>query len=60
MDPVHRPSAGELSRSCGLWGIILPEKAIGPAAWLRYQLETQGGEDVPVIYLPGIGSLRFP
>ena len=44
-----------------LWslGDYSPEKAIGPAAWLRYQLETQTGGDVPVIYLPGIGRSAF-
>ncbi len=44
-----------------LWslGDYAPDKATGPAAWLRYQLETQGGEDVPVIYLPGIGRSAF-
>jgi hypothetical protein len=35
-----------------LWslGDYAPGKATGPAAWLRYQLETQSGEDVPVSY----------
>jgi len=35
-----------------LWslGDYAPERATGPAVWLRYQLETQGGEEVPVIY----------
>lgn len=44
-----------------LWslGDYSPDKATGPAAWLRYQLETQGGEDVPVIYLPDIGRTAF-
>jgi len=44
-----------------LWslGDYSPEQATGPAAWLRYQLETQPGEDVPVIYLPGIGRSAF-
>ena len=44
-----------------LWslGDFAPDKATGPAAWLRYQLETQGGDDVPVIYLPGIGRAAF-
>ena len=44
-----------------LWslGEYSQEKAIGPAAWLRYQLETQSGGDVPVIYLPGIGRSAF-
>ena len=44
-----------------LWslGDYAPDQATGPAAWLRYQLETQGGEDVPVIYLPGIGRSAF-
>ncbi|MDP3030144.1 MAG: BREX-1 system phosphatase PglZ type B [Deltaproteobacteria bacterium] len=44
-----------------LWslGDYCPDKATGPAAWLRYQLETQSGEDVPVIYLPGIGRFAF-
>jgi len=45
-----------------LWslGDYAPDQATGPAVWLRYQLETQGGEgDVPVIYLPGIGRAAF-
>ena len=44
-----------------LWslGDYAPDQATGPAVWLRYQLETQGGEDVPVIYLPGIGRSAF-
>jgi len=44
-----------------LWslGDYSPDTATGPAAWLRYQLEMQGGEDVPVIYLPGIGRSAF-
>ena len=44
-----------------LWslGDYSPEQGIGPAAWLRYQLETQGGGDVPVIYLPGIDRSAF-
>jgi len=51
-----------LRLSCpALWslGDYEPDKATGPAAWLRYQLETQTGEDVPVIYLPGIGRAAF-
>ncbi len=40
-------------------GEYAPEKATGPAAWLRYQLETEGGENVPMIYLPGIGRAAF-
>jgi hypothetical protein len=35
------------------------ERLTGPAAWLRYQLEMQGSQDVPVIYLPGIGRAAF-
>jgi hypothetical protein len=44
-----------------LWslGDFAPEQATGPAAWLRYQLEMQAGDDVPVIYLPGIGRAAF-
>jgi hypothetical protein len=44
-----------------LWslGDYDPNRATGPAAWLRYQLETQGSEDVSVIYLPGIGRGAF-
>jgi len=44
-----------------LWslGDYAPDQATGPAAWLRYQLEKQSGEDVPVIYLPGIGRSAF-
>lgn len=44
-----------------LWslGDYDPDRATGPAAWLRYQLEVQAGEDVPVIYLPGTGRAAF-
>ena len=44
-----------------LWslGNYSPEQATGPAAWLRYQLEMQSGEDVPVIYLPGVDRSAF-
>lgn len=44
-----------------LWtlGEYAPEKAVGPAVWLRYQIETQQGADVPVIYLPGVGRSAF-
>ncbi len=44
-----------------LWslGDYDPDKATGPAAWLRYQLETQSGDHVPVIYLPGIRRSTF-
>ena len=44
-----------------LWSLAeyAPDQATGPAAWLRYQLETHGGQDVPVIYLPGIGRAAF-
>lgn len=44
-----------------LWtlGDYDPDKATGPAAWLRYQIETEQGADVPVIYLPGIGRSAF-
>jgi len=44
-----------------LWslGDYLPSQATGPAVWLRFQLETQVGHDVPVIYLPGIGRTAF-
>ena len=44
-----------------LWslGDYCPEQAIGPAVWLRYQLERQEGEDMPVIYLPGIDRSAF-
>ena len=44
-----------------LWslGDFAAGELIGPAAWLRYQLETHAGEDVPVIYLPGIGRAAF-
>lgn len=31
----------------------------GPAVWLRFKLETHVGNDVPVIYLPGIGRPAF-
>ena len=44
-----------------LWslGDYDPDKATGPAAWLRYQLEIRSGDHVPVIYLPGIGRSAF-
>jgi len=44
-----------------LWslGDYVPDRATGPAAWLRYQLEIQAGEEAPVIYLPGIGRAAF-
>jgi len=44
-----------------LWslGDYAPDNATGPAVWLRYQLETQGSDDIPVIYLPGIGRSAF-
>ena len=44
-----------------LWslGDYDPDKATGPAVWLRYQLETQGNKEVPVIYLPGIDRSTF-
>src|SRR2546430_2202919 len=44
-----------------LWslGEYSSDQATGPAVWLRYQLETQAGKDVPVIYLPGIGRSAF-
>ncbi len=44
-----------------LWslGDYSPDQATGPAAWLRYQLETQTDNNVPVIYLPGIGRSAF-
>ena len=44
-----------------LWslGDYCPEHAVGPAVWLRYQLERQDGEDIPVIYLPGIDRSAF-
>lgn len=44
-----------------LWslGDYLPDQSTGPAAWLRYQLETNAEDDLPVIYLPGIGRAAF-
>jgi hypothetical protein len=44
-----------------LWslGDYDPDKATGPAVWLRYKLEMQGGEDLPAIYLPGIARSAF-
>ncbi|MFH1933092.1 MAG: BREX-1 system phosphatase PglZ type B, partial [Pseudomonadota bacterium] len=44
-----------------LWslGIYSPDQATGPAAWLRFQLETHAGDDMPVIYLPGIDRSAF-
>ena len=50
-------------RACypSLWslGDYAPDQGTGPAAWLRYQLEIQEGDNVPVIYLPGIGRAAF-
>jgi hypothetical protein len=44
-----------------LWtlGDYDPGKGTGPAVWLRYQIETEGAGDVPVIYLPGVGRSAF-
>ncbi len=44
-----------------LWtlGDYAPEHATGPAAWLRYQLDTHGADQVPVIYLPGVDRAAF-
>ncbi|MFH1964675.1 MAG: hypothetical protein ABIJ42_03955, partial [Acidobacteriota bacterium] len=44
-----------------LWslGDYAPDKDTGPAVWLRYQLEMQDRESVPVIYLPGVGRSAF-
>ena len=44
MDLVHRAAAGKLPVLWSL-GDYAPDKATGPAAWLRYQLETQGRGD---------------
>jgi hypothetical protein len=48
-------------RYMALWtlGDYAPDKMTGPAVWLRYQLETQSGGDIPVMYLPGIGRADF-
>lgn len=40
-------------------GEYSPDKSTGPAVWLRYQLEMHSGDEVPVIYLPGIGRAAF-
>ncbi len=44
-----------------LWSLggYAPEEATGPAAWLRYQLDTHSGDETPVIYLPGVGRSDF-
>jgi hypothetical protein len=44
-----------------LWslGEYCPEQASGPAAWLRYRLEAEDGNNIPVIYLPGIDRSAF-
>ncbi|NTU49967.1 MAG: BREX-1 system phosphatase PglZ type B [Desulfobulbaceae bacterium] len=44
-----------------LWtlGDYAPDLKTGPAVWLRYQLEAQEGNTVPVIYLPGISRSAF-
>jgi len=53
----------ESLRACypAMWslGNFAPDQATGPAVWLRYQLETQAGDEVPVLYLPGIGRANF-
>ncbi len=36
-----------------------PDQSTGPAAWLRFQLETYTGDEVPALYLPGIGRSAF-
>lgn len=51
-----------LRESCPvLWtlGEYSPGNATGPAVWLRYQLETYSGAEVPVLYLPGVGRAAF-
>lgn len=53
---------GSLRANCpALWslGDYAPDHETGPAVWLRYRLETQKNDDVPVIYLPGIGRAAF-
>jgi hypothetical protein len=49
------------ARYSALWslGDYCPEQATGPSAWLRYQLEVYAGQDMPVIYLPGIARTAF-
>ncbi len=44
-----------------LWSLggYAPEKATGPAAWLRYQLDMHSAEETPVIYLPGVARSDF-
>ena len=44
-----------------LWtlGDYDPGNGIGPAVWIRHQLETEKGGDVPVVYLPGIARSAF-
>jgi len=44
-----------------LWtlGDYAPDLKTGPAVWLRYQLEAQEGNTIPVIYLPGIRRSAF-
>lgn len=44
-----------------LWslGDYDPDQHIGPAVWLRYQVEMHNGEHLPILYLPGIGRSAF-
>jgi len=44
-----------------LWvlGDYAPDQGSGPSAWLRLQLDTHRGVDVPLIYLPGVGRGAF-
>ncbi len=64
------PDADRLWTSCidglraslpALWtlGDYAPDAATGPAAWLRYRLDTHDGLDLPVIYLPGVDRAAF-
>lgn len=64
------PDADRLWTSCievlreslpALWslGDYAPAKGSGPAAWLRHQLDTNHGPEIPVIYLPGVDRAAF-
>lgn len=42
--------------------ILKPEvegQTTGPSTWIRYHLSAEGGEGIPVVYLPGIGRHEF-
>ena len=59
VDPVLRPAAGELSRPVVSRGLFTrPGDRPGGLAAVPIG-DCKAAADVPVIYLPGIGPLRF-